>query len=159
MIAAFLSPLEGTTVLDVGTGTGRAAIALAQRGAPVTGVDASAEMLAVATRRAADAERRRHIRCAVMRTASTFADRSFDAVVCLRVLMHTPDWRQSLAELCRVAPAIASSSTIRRCERRGAAGGRPAHRSRRRARESRPIACFGDRQHPRALAREWLPDR
>jgi hypothetical protein len=32
-----------------------------------------------------------------------FADRSFDAVVCLRVLMHTPDWRASLGELCRVS--------------------------------------------------------
>jgi ubiquinone/menaquinone biosynthesis C-methylase UbiE len=32
-----------------------------------------------------------------------FPDRSFDAVVCLRVLMHTPDWRASLGELCRVS--------------------------------------------------------
>ena len=32
-----------------------------------------------------------------------FPDRSFDAVICLRVLMHTPDWRQSLRELCRVS--------------------------------------------------------
>ena len=32
-------------MLDVGTGTGRAAIALARRGAIVTGVDASNEML------------------------------------------------------------------------------------------------------------------
>ena len=47
VIASFLSPLAGRTVLDVGTGTGRAALALAVRGATVTGVDASAEMLAV----------------------------------------------------------------------------------------------------------------
>ena len=39
-------------MLDVGTGTGRAAIALARRGAVVTGVDASEEMLAVARQRA-----------------------------------------------------------------------------------------------------------
>jgi 2-polyprenyl-3-methyl-5-hydroxy-6-metoxy-1,4-benzoquinol methylase len=32
-----------------------------------------------------------------------FADRSFDVVVCLRVLMHTPRWRACVAELCRVA--------------------------------------------------------
>ena len=38
-----------------------------------------------------------------MPTHLEFGDRSFDAVVCLRVLMHTPDWRQSLGELCRVA--------------------------------------------------------
>ena len=52
VIAGFLDPVPGRTVLDVGTGTGRAAIALAARGAVVTGVDASAEMLAVARRRA-----------------------------------------------------------------------------------------------------------
>lgn len=101
-IAAFLEPVAGRRVLDVGTGTGRAAIALARRGAVVTGVDASAEMLEVAARRARESG-----------AAVTFArgdahrlefgDRSFDAVVCLRVLMHTPDWRRSLAELCRVA--------------------------------------------------------
>src|SRR6185369_17857609 len=51
-IAAFLAPLDGRRILDVGTGTGRAAIALAKAGAHVTGVDASREMLAVAERRA-----------------------------------------------------------------------------------------------------------
>jgi 2-polyprenyl-3-methyl-5-hydroxy-6-metoxy-1,4-benzoquinol methylase len=35
-----------------------------------------------------------------------FPDRSFDSVVCLRVLMHTPDWRRSVAELCRVAERL-----------------------------------------------------
>ena len=101
-IVAFLDPLKGRTVLDVGTGTGRAAIALARRGAIVTGVDASREMLSVAERRAQEAgvgvtfvQGDAH--------ALEFVDGSFDAVVCLRVLMHTPDWRRSLGELCRVA--------------------------------------------------------
>jgi ubiquinone/menaquinone biosynthesis C-methylase UbiE len=101
-IAAFLAPVEGRRILDVGTGTGRAAIALAKRGATVTGVDASAEMLSVAERRARDAG----ARVTFVRGdahALDFPDRSFDAVVCLRVLMHTPDWRASLHELCRVA--------------------------------------------------------
>jgi 2-polyprenyl-3-methyl-5-hydroxy-6-metoxy-1,4-benzoquinol methylase len=39
------------------------------------------------------------------RTVLDFPDRAFDSVVCLRVLMHTPDWRASLRELCRVASA------------------------------------------------------
>ena len=124
-IATFLAPLEGRRVLDVGTGTGRAAIALAKRGAVVTGVDASAEMLQVAERRASEAG-----------TSVTFArgdahhlefpDRSFDAVVCLRVLMHTPDWRASLAELCRVAqtrvvfdyPSLWSAAALQAVTRR-----------------------------------------
>lgn len=101
-IAAFLAPIEGRRILDVGTGTGRAAIALAKRGAVVTGVDASAEMLEVAARRAEEA----HTRVSFVRGDAhrlDFPDRAFDAVVCLRVLMHTPDWRASLGELCRVA--------------------------------------------------------
>ena len=50
-----LAPLEGRRLLDVGTGTGRAALAFAREGAIVTGVDASAGMRAVAARRAPDA--------------------------------------------------------------------------------------------------------
>jgi ubiquinone/menaquinone biosynthesis C-methylase UbiE len=101
-IAAFLAPLEGRRILDVGTGTGRAAIALAKRGAIVTGVDASEEMLDVARRRAQEAL----VQVTFARGDAhrlNFPDRAFDAVVCLRVLMHTPDWRASLGELCRVA--------------------------------------------------------
>jgi ubiquinone/menaquinone biosynthesis C-methylase UbiE len=101
-IATFLTPLEGQRILDVGTGTGRAAIALARRGAIVTAVDASAEMLHVAERRAREAA----ASVTFVRGdahALDFDDRSFDAVVCLRVLMHTPDWQGSLKELCRVA--------------------------------------------------------
>jgi ubiquinone/menaquinone biosynthesis C-methylase UbiE len=124
-IAAFLDPVAGLSVLDVGTGTGRAAIALAKRGAIVTGVDASAEMLAVAERRAEEAA------ASVTFTRGdahglAFPDRSFDAVVCLRVLMHTPDWRASLRELCRVSrgrvvfdyPSLRSAAALQAMTRR-----------------------------------------
>ena len=125
VIASFLGPLEGQTVLDVGTGTGRAALALAARGARVTGVDASAEMLAVAQRRAAEA----NLAVTFARGdahALEFPDHAFDAVICLRVLMHTPDWRRSLAELCRVArdrvvfdyPALRSAAAVQAAARR-----------------------------------------
>jgi ubiquinone/menaquinone biosynthesis C-methylase UbiE len=125
VIASFLEPLAGCTVLDVGTGTGRAAIALARRGGIVTGVDASAEMLAVARRRAEEAK----LRVTFAREDAhrlPFADGSFDAVICLRVLMHTPDWRRSLAELCRVSrhkvvfdyPALASAALFQSVARR-----------------------------------------
>jgi SAM-dependent methyltransferase len=127
-IAAFLAPLEGRSVLDVGTGTGRAAIALARRGAEVTAVDASAEMLAVATRRAADAG----VSVTFVRGDAhriDLPDRSFDAVVCLRVLMHTPGWKTSLGELCRIArtrvvfdyPALSSAAAMQAGFRRVAA--------------------------------------
>ena len=124
VLANFLAPIAGRTVLDVGTGTGRAAIALAGRGALVTGVDASAEMLAVARERAKAANATvtfDHGDAHGLR----YPDRSFDAVVCLRVLMHTPDWRRSLGELCRVArdrvvfdyPALASAAALQAAAR------------------------------------------
>ena len=124
IIATFLEPVAGRTVLDVGTGTGRAAIALAIRGAVVTGVDASAEMLTVAERRAKDAK----VPVTFARGdahALAFPALSFDAVICLRVLMHTPDWRTSLAELCRVArhrvvfdyPALSSAAALQAAAR------------------------------------------
>jgi 2-polyprenyl-3-methyl-5-hydroxy-6-metoxy-1,4-benzoquinol methylase len=125
VIASFLAPVEGKAILDVGTGTGRAALALAARGARVTGLDASAEMLAVAERRAATARLDvTFVRGDVHRL--DVPDRAFDAVICLRVLMHTPDWRQSLAELCRVAhgrvvfdyPALRSAAALQAFARR-----------------------------------------
>lgn len=97
-----LSPVGGRRVLDVGTGTGRAAIALARAGAIVTAVDASREMLAVAERRAREERVDVSFRQGDVHRLDA-SDRSFDAVVCLRVLMHTPDWRASLRELCRAA--------------------------------------------------------
>lgn len=101
LLDQFLAPLAGRMVLDVGTGTGRAAIALARRGARVVAIDASAEMLAVARARAAD------LGVAVTfergdAHALPFADGTFESAVALRILMHTPDWRRCLNELCRV---------------------------------------------------------
>ncbi|NQW04662.1 MAG: class I SAM-dependent methyltransferase [Acidobacteria bacterium] len=95
-------PLESCSILDVGTGTGRAAIGLARAGASVVGVDASAQMLEVARQRALASD--------VSVTfdvgdahALPFPANHFDATVSLRVLMHTPDWRRCVGELCRVA--------------------------------------------------------
>ena len=127
VIARFLAPVAGRSVLDVGTGTGRAAIALASRGASVTGVDASAEMLAVAERRAAAAGVRVTFASGDAHGLA-FGDRTFDAVICLRVLMHAPGWHASLAELCRVArtrvvfdyPALMSAAALQAAFRRAA---------------------------------------
>jgi ubiquinone/menaquinone biosynthesis C-methylase UbiE len=93
-------------VLDVGTGTGRAAFILALGGAKVTAVDASEQMLAIARQRAAEQ---------LLTTikfqrgdahALDFPDRRFDAVVSFRLLMHAPQWKRCVAELCRVAERL-----------------------------------------------------
>jgi ubiquinone/menaquinone biosynthesis C-methylase UbiE len=102
VLARFLGDVEGRSILDVGTGTGRAALLLARSGAQVTGVDASDQMLSMARERAlaqgADVQ-------FVVGDAHAleFPDRSFDMAVSLRVLMHTPKWYDCLEELCRVA--------------------------------------------------------
>jgi ubiquinone/menaquinone biosynthesis C-methylase UbiE len=102
IVTDFVGEIRDRTILDVGTGTGRAALALARRGARVTGVDASAEMLHVASRRAA-AERLSVEFAEADAHALPYPDGSFDVAVSLRVLMHTPDWRRMIGELCRVA--------------------------------------------------------
>ncbi len=120
-----LAPVAGRAVLDVGTGTGRAAIALARAGARVTGVDASEAMLAVARERAAAASVAPAFQVGDAHHLP-FDDRSFDAVVCLRVIMHTPDWELCVRELCRVArqrvvldfPAAASAAALESALRR-----------------------------------------
>jgi ubiquinone/menaquinone biosynthesis C-methylase UbiE len=127
------APLAGRTILDVGTGTGRAAVELAQGGAEVFGVDASAEMLDVARGRALDAGVSLRLGQADAHELP-FDDGSVDGAVSLRVLMHAIDWRQCLSELCRVSrwrvvvdfPAACSVAAIESVARRLAArAGRP----------------------------------
>jgi ubiquinone/menaquinone biosynthesis C-methylase UbiE len=105
VITNFIGRIQGRKILDVGTGTGRAALLLAQGAARVTAIDASEQMLAVARRRAAD--RAVNVRFLIGDAHTLeFKDRSFDVAVSLRVLMHTPQWRRCLAELCRVADQL-----------------------------------------------------
>lgn len=97
--------IKDREMLDVGTGTGRAAFILALGGAHVTAVDASEEMLAIARQRAADQLLKITFQQGDAH-ALDFADRSFDAVVSFRMLMHTPQWTRCVAELCRVAERL-----------------------------------------------------
>lgn len=123
----FCGPLTGRSAIDVGTGTARAALVLAEAGAQVTAMDASEEMLRVGRARAesrgvpvrfelGDAHHLAH------------GDRTFDVAVCLRVLMHAPDWRACVRELCRVSrhqvivdfPAMGSVAAVQSAARRAA---------------------------------------
>lgn len=105
VLANLIGTIRDRVILDVGTGTGRAALLLAHGGANVTAVDASSAMLAVARRRAT--EEGAPVRFLVGDAhALDFSDRSFDVALSLRVIMHTPQWRQCIGELCRVADRL-----------------------------------------------------
>jgi SAM-dependent methyltransferase len=151
VLADMLGAVRGRRILDVGTGTGRAALLLAAAGASVTGVDASAEMLAIAQQRAEQAGQPIVFQVGDAH-ALAFPAGAFDAVVSLRVLMHTPRWRQCIAELCRVSrqgivldyPSASSSALLQSIGRKAvhAVGGR-----------TEPYRVFLDGQIRRELAR------
>ncbi len=103
LLVEALEPGPARRVVDVGTGTGRAAIGLATAGAIG---DWPGRVARDAPRGASGARRPRARQCSsawLTRMHLPLADRSVDGAVCLRVLMHAIDWRQCVAELCRVA--------------------------------------------------------
>jgi 2-polyprenyl-3-methyl-5-hydroxy-6-metoxy-1,4-benzoquinol methylase len=150
VLANMVGRIQDRPILDIGTGTGRAAILMARGGAVVTAIDASEQMLEVARQRAA----REHAQVRFERGdahALRFGEKEFDVAICLRVLMHAPDWRRCLAEMCRVAerlvvfdyPAAASVALVESVARRvlHAFGAR-----------TEPYRVFSKRDIERALA-------
>lgn len=91
--------VAGRQILDAGCGAGPLFAALRDRGAAVTGIDASAGMLEVARRRLGDAA---HLRVADLSEPLPFPDNAFDDVVASLVLHYLRDWNPVLAELRRV---------------------------------------------------------
>ncbi|GII84059.1 methyltransferase [Sphaerisporangium siamense] len=96
---ALAGDVAGRRVLDAGCGSGALSAALRDRGAVVTGIDASATMLALARRRLGDDAA---LRVADLRDRLPFADGAFDDVVASLVLHYLEDWGPALAELRRV---------------------------------------------------------
>lgn len=105
LLADSVGRVQGATILDVGTGTGRAALHFARGGAIVTGVDASEQMLTIARLRAASEGLPVTFRNGDAH-ALQFPDRSFEVAVSLRVVMHTVRWRECVEELCRVSDRL-----------------------------------------------------
>ncbi|MDX3102437.1 class I SAM-dependent methyltransferase [Nonomuraea angiospora] len=91
--------VTGRRILDAGCGSGPLFAALRDRGAIVTGIDASAGMLELARRRlGADAD----LRVADLGSPLPFPDGAFDDVIASLVLHYLEDWGPTLAELRRV---------------------------------------------------------
>jgi 2-polyprenyl-3-methyl-5-hydroxy-6-metoxy-1,4-benzoquinol methylase len=105
VLANMVGRIQDRRILDVGTGTGRVALLLAHGAARVTAIDASEEMLAIARRRAADGLVKVRFQQGDAHYLD-FPDRDFEVVVAFRLLMHTPDWKRCLAEMCRVSDRL-----------------------------------------------------
>jgi ubiquinone/menaquinone biosynthesis C-methylase UbiE len=85
-----LGDVKDLDVLDVGAGTGRHAIRLAESGARVTAVDFSEEMLAKARQKPGAERVRWLVHDVAGHEALPFGERSFDRVLSALVLEHIP---------------------------------------------------------------------
>lgn len=96
---ALAGDVVGRRILDAGCGAGPLSSAFRDRGAIVTGIDASAGMLALARRRLGDDVA---LHTGDLRDRLPFEDAAFDDVVASLVLHYLQDWSPTLAELRRV---------------------------------------------------------
>ena len=96
-----IGPARGLSVLDVGCGDGVLATRLAQKGARVTGLDASADMIAAARRRAKAAG----VAVDLVEGEADdlpFPGGHFDCVVSVATFCFVDDPRQAVREMVRV---------------------------------------------------------
>ena len=90
-------PLEGKSALDVGCGAGLLAEPLARLGATVTGIDASAELIAVARDHAAGQGLAIDYRAGELEEL----EGTFDLITCMEVIEHVADPERFIAALAR----------------------------------------------------------
>ena len=92
----------GSSVVDVGAGTGDLSFAAAARGAQVVALDLSAGMLTVLERRATDAQRARIERVVGSAESLPFPDASVDRIVTGFTVRNVGDLGRAFAEFHRV---------------------------------------------------------
>jgi ubiquinone/menaquinone biosynthesis C-methylase UbiE len=109
LVVGMSEPLAGKWVVDVGCGTGNAALLAAGRGAVVTGVDPAARLLEVARSRAAEQGLKASF---VLGEAGRLPvpDHEADVVLSVFATIFAPDAEAAVAEMVRVT---AQDGTIR----------------------------------------------
>jgi len=108
-------PRDGGTVLDVATGTGLVAERLVAAGHAVTGLDQSADMLALARERFGDSVDL----VQASATAMPFQNASFDHLTFTYLLRYVDDPGATLAELARVVRPGGTIANLEFCVPRG----------------------------------------
>ena len=98
-ILSLAGDVHGLRVLDAGCGGGAHAAILVERGAILTGIDASAGLLDIAKRRL---DGRARLLLADLNEPQPFADASFDLIVASLVMHYLPDWSRALSEFHRL---------------------------------------------------------
>jgi len=92
-----LGDVTGKSVLDIGAGTGRLSVLLANRGAKVTALDISPEMLQLIKKK------NKHVETVVGDAESlSFADNTFDIVSAAFLVVHLKDPTKFFDEVYRV---------------------------------------------------------
>ena len=110
--------VKGKTILDLGAGTGRFSIELANKGANIVSLDQAEEMLEVIREKTTKSG----ATLALVRGDGDylpFKNCSFEGVICIQVLGHLPTYKSVLGEMSRVLKRdgfiIASFPNIESC--------------------------------------------
>ena len=104
-VERLLAQLSFSRVLDVGTGTGRHALKLARRGANVTAIDQSPEMLSVARQAAQREGLAIDFHLISLDDGLPFEAHQFDLLICALMLSHVPGLAHAVQEFARVLQA------------------------------------------------------
>jgi ubiquinone/menaquinone biosynthesis C-methylase UbiE len=106
-VESFLSMTEDSsqTILDVGAGTGKLSLPLLKKSREVVSLDFSGEMLRIAQVKA-ETNGLALLPIVCDATCLCLPDNVFQCVISSRMLMHLPDWKIAIAELCRVAQSL-----------------------------------------------------
>lgn len=98
-VLSLVGEVAGLRVLDAGCGSGAHAAALVERGAILTGIDASKGLLEIAQRRL---EGRAQLLLADLNEPLPFEDGAFDVVLASLVMHYLADWSLPLREFNRL---------------------------------------------------------
>ena len=96
-VLEWFGDIHGRSVLDVGCAKGRFVNALSAAGARVTGIDSSWRLL-----HAAASSQPGRFFVLSSATRLPFADASYDALLCVEVIEHIPEFDRAFAEMARV---------------------------------------------------------